>query len=245
MLNKELHEIDGAIHLLQRIANAETIEDWSFILSDHLSFGNSKISKNTAIFNFNSAHDCPNRETQEHGESETGLCQVSFSQCYAQKAETQYGNPLDYRRRQQILWDHIDADTFAQAFKAVVDRKRNDVDSLRFSEAGDFRHNRDIYKADRVAELLEAYDIDVYTYSSSYKLSAWSDVEHFTVMESVTKASYGDASYDAFATVEDIPESYVHCPHDYQKKQGSDDPVKCGSCELCLNGNVDVAITLH
>jgi len=233
------------MRIRMRLAQANSIEDYSHILGDHLSFGNSKISKNTAIFNLNSAHGCPNRETQEEGESDTGLCQVSFSECYAAKAEKMYKQSLPYRQRQAVIWNSLDPDTFAQAFKRVVDRKRNSVDSLRLSEAGDFRTNQDIYKAERIAELLEDIGVDTYTYSASYKLTGWSDTDALTVMESVTGANYGDASYDAFATVEDIPENYTHCPHDYQKQQGVEDPVSCGDCRLCVDGNVDVAITLH
>jgi len=236
---------DGFDELLARIAYADSVTDWSHILSDYISFGNKKIAKHVGIFNLNAANDCPNKETQENGESETGLCQVPWEMCYAGKAENTYPNTLDYRRRQEFLWDCMDAETFGNAFVELVSRKRNDVTALRLSEAGDFRHNGDIYKADRIADILSDNGIDTYTYSASYKLSGWNSVEHLTVMESVTEAEYGDANYTAFDTSDGKPDGFVWCPHDLQKESGDDDPIKCGDCRLCIDGDKDVAIPIH
>ena len=241
----EAPDADGIEKLVSRMKEANSIEDWSFILADYISWGNSKIAKHVGIFNLNSANDCPNKKTQENGESETGLCQVPWEMCYAGKAEKIYPNTLDYRRRQEFLWDCLDADTFGKALLKIIERKRNDVTAIRLSEAGDFRHNGDIYKADRVAEMLAEKGIDLYTYSASYKLSGWQEVEYMTVMESVTKADYGDANYTAFDKSDGKPEGFVWCPHDLQKQEGSDDPIKCGDCRLCIDGDVDVAIPLH
>jgi len=236
---------DGFGELLKCIESANSITDWSHILSDYISFGNSKIAKHVGIFNLNAANDCPNKETQENGESETGLCQVPWEMCYAGKVENIYPNTLDYRRRQEFLWDCLDANTFANAFIELVSRKRNDVTALRLSEAGDFRHNGDIYKAERIAQLLEDAGIPVYTYSASYKLDGWSDTDALTVMESVTEAEYGDANYTAFDKSDGKPDGFVWCPHDLQKESGDDEPIKCGDCRLCIDGEVDVAIPIH
>ena len=243
-----LSEVDGIDKLQTRMEEADSVNDWSHILSDYISFGNTKIADHVGIFNLNSATDCPNAKTQENGESETGLCQVPWEKCYAGKAERVYPHTLPYRRRQEYLWDCLDAETFGKAFLAMVSRKRNDVTALRLSEAGDFRHNGDIYKCDRIAEILAEEGIDVYTYSASYKLDGWHTVEHMTVMESVTKANYGDANYTAFDKEEGKPEGFVWCPHDLQKTEEgvtSSDAIKCGDCRLCIDGDVDVAIPLH
>jgi hypothetical protein len=231
----DIEAVSGIDELRERMANAETDEDWSFILNDHLSFGNNKISKNTAIFNMNAASDCPNKKTRENGESETGYCQVPFEACYAAKAERQYKAPLDYRRRQEYLWDSLDAHTFASAFLYIVQRKRNDVSAIRFSEAGDFRHKGDIIKVDRIAELLKPYGIDVYTYSASHKLD-WSEAEHFVVNQSNDRAEYGDRSFRAVNDVSEIPDDGILCPFDAAKMNGvpTEDRPKCGECEACI-----------
>lgn len=232
----DIREVEGSDKLLRRIKNADSIEDWSHILSDYISFGNNKISKATAIFNMNSATDCPNIGTDH--------CQVPKSDCYAHKAENTYPAVLPYRRRQEYLWDCMDADTWAKAFRELANRKRNDVSTIRFSEAGDFRHRGDVIKVNRIAELLTEFD--VYTYSASDYLD-WSDSEHFTVNQSNDRAEYGDRRYAAF-TSEEPPDGFVWCPHDKQKQEGvdPDDAIKCGECRLCINDDgPDVAIPLH
>lgn len=270
---KEYYECpEGFTTLFDRISGAETVEDWSKILSDYLSWGNTKICDKTAIFNLNSAHDCPNRETQEKGESETGLCQVPWDLCYAGKSERTYKQPLDYRRRQEFLWDCIDPQTFAEAFVNVIDRKikygnlksYSEVD-LRFSEAGDFRTEGDIYKADHIADILHSRGVGaVYTYSASYKISAWFDdsVNNLIVMQSVSRqkaGNYGDKEYVAFELsnedieesekpIDALPDGTVWCPHDLQKRNGltSEEAIKCGECRLCLQKEgPDVAIPIH
>jgi hypothetical protein len=229
----EISEVDGIESLKARMKEADTVRDWSFILSDYISFGNNKIAKNTGIFNFNSATDCPNAQTDN--------CQVPWQDCYAHKAENIYPNTLDYRRRQEYLRDSLDAETFAKAFLELVSRKRNEVVALRFSEAGDFRHNADIYWADRVAEILTENGIHVYTYSASNYLD-WDYVEHLTVNQSNNFEDYGDRLYTAVPEEEDIPEDAFQCA--YEKSDGE---IKCGDCLMCVDKDFDsdIYITLH
>lgn len=228
----DVSAVDGISELIDRMDNADSISDWSFILSDYLQFGNSKIADNVAIFNMNSATDCPNAKTDN--------CQVPWESCYAHKAENIYPNTLPYRRRQEFLWDCLDADTFAAAFVELVSRKRKPVDTIRFSEAGDFRHRGDIIKVDRIAELLEPYGIDVYTYSASDYLD-WSEARHFVVNQSNEFADYGNRLYSAVPTIDDIPDDAVHCAY-----EASDKSVKCGDCRMCIDDKApDVYITLH
>ena len=230
-------DVEGIDTLKERMADAETIHDWSFILSDYISWGNNKISKEVAIFNFNSATDCPNAETDN--------CQVEFGECYAHKAENMYKNTLPYRRRQEYLRDCLDPDTFAKAFLELVSRKRNSVTAIRFSEAGDFRHRGDVIWADRVAEIVGREGIDCFCYSASDYLD-WSEAEHFTVNQSNNFSEYGDRLYSAVPKADDIPQEAIQCPHDYQKSNGSDNPIKCGDCRCCLSKDgPNVFITLH
>lgn len=230
-----LDEVDGIDKLRKRMNDAQTPEDWSHILRDYLSFGNSKIAQKVAIFNMNSATDCPNIGTDH--------CQVPKNKCYAFKAENRYGNPLDYRRRQEFLWDSMSAELWASAFRHVVNRMLNPVEAIRFSEAGDFRDNDDVRKVDRIAEELDGF-VDVYTYSASDYLD-WSIADNFTVNQSNDNGDYGDRRY--FAVEEgEKPDDAVWCPHDYQKRKGSDNPAKCGDCRLCIDDDgPDVAIPMH
>lgn len=240
----EIAEVDGIDNLKARMAEAESVRDWSFILADYISWGNNKIADSVGIFNMNSATDCPNADSSESDQSETGVCQVPWSDCYAHKAENIYPQTLPYRRRQEYLWDCLDAETFAKAFLSMVSRKRNDVTALRLSEAGDFRHKGDILKADRIAEVLESEGIDVYTYSASHKLD-WSEAEHFTVNQSNGLADYGDRRFTALPEGSELPDGMVWCPFDYNSDDKDNRP-KCGDCRLCIDKDgPDVAIELH
>lgn len=249
MAEYDITDVDGYDTLISRMQNAESVRDWSFILSDYLQFGNNKIAKSVGIFNMGSASDCPNRETRENGESETGYCQVPWESCYAGKAERMYPQTLPYRRRQEFLWDCLDAETFAKALESLISRKRNDVTAIRFSEAGDFRHRGDIIKVNRIAELI---DIPVYTYSASHKLD-WSlaTCENFTVNQSNNFADYGDRLFSAVPTVDDIPDDAIFCPFEAAKENGVDteNRPKCGDCTACIEPESkqsrDVYITIH
>ena len=211
----------------------------------YLTFGNNKISKNTAIFNLNSATDCPNARTKEDGESETGKCQVSWTECYAHKAEDGLSpDALDKRRRQQYLWDNIDAVTFAKALEHCFERKKRDIVAVRFSESGDFRHDGDIIKVNRVAKMI---DQSTYTYSSSHKLD-WSEATDFVVNQSNNLADYGERLFSAVPTQEDVPEGGVVCPFEKARAEGmaTDERPKCGECMLCFRENgPDVYVLLH
>jgi hypothetical protein len=222
---------------------ADTVTAFSKILagtgnwgSGYISSGNTKITDTTAIFNMNSAHDCPNRESEN--------CQVPWSDCYAGHAENQYADVLDYRRRQEYLWDCMTAELWADAFQELNDRKRKPYDSIRFSEAGDFRSNADIIRVNRIAEIV---DIDVYTYSASDYLN-WDLAENFTVNASNDLQEYGDRRYLAVEKGDDLPEDTVWCPNGLQASEGvpAEERIKCGECRLCINEEgPDVAIEIH
>jgi hypothetical protein len=232
--------VDGIDKLRERLASADNDRDLSFILSDYISWGNNKVSKSVGIFNMNSATDCPNAESTENDQTDTGVCQVPWESCYAHKAENVYPQTLPYRRRQQYLWDSLSAEEWAGAFKSLVSRKRNSVTAVRFSEAGDFRNEQDIQKVERIAQMLSTDGIDVYTYSASHKLD-WSEAENFTVNQSNELADYGDRLFTALPEGSDLPEDTVWCPYDK-----SDGDIKCGECKLCINPEgPDVAIELH
>lgn len=234
MYDYDIDSVDGIDKLRARMARAGSdMQKWSHILSDYLQFGNNKIADSVAIFNMNSASDCPNRESRN--------CQVPWESCYAGKAERTYPAVLPYRRRQEYLWDCMTADMFAQAFELLVGRKRNPVTAIRFSEAGDFRNNSDIVKVNRIAELV---DVDVYTYSASDYLN-WELAENFTVNQSNDFRSYGDRRFMALPEGSDLPEDTVWCPFDYSDKSGDERP-KCGECRLCIDPDgPDVAIEIH
>lgn len=236
MYDYDIDAVDKIDRLRERMADAGSDpRAWSFILKDYISDGNTKISDTTAIFNMNSAHDCPNRESEN--------CQVPWEDCYAGKAENIYPQTLPYRRRQEYLWDSMTPELWAKAFQSLNSRKRKPFDSIRFSEAGDFRSNADVIRVDRIAEIV---DIPVYTYSASDYLN-WSLAEHFTVNASNDLQEYGDRRYMAVFDGE-LPDGAVWCPNGLQADNGvpAEERITCGECRLCINEEgPDVAINVH
>jgi len=234
MYNYDIDSVDGIDKLRERMDNAGSdVTAWSHILSDYIQFGNNKIAKSVAIFNMNSASDCPNRESDN--------CQVPWEKCYAGQAERQYKQVLPYRRRQEYLWDCMSAELWANAFAELVSRKRNDVTAIRFSEAGDFRSNADIIRVNQIAKMV---DVDVYTYSASDYLN-WSLADSFTVNQSNDFSEYGNRRFTALPEGSELPEDTVWCPFDYSDKSGDERP-KCGECRLCINPEgPNVAIEIH
>ncbi|MFD1635426.1 GP88 family protein (plasmid) [Haloplanus ruber] len=220
----DVDQVNGIHKLRQRIHETvfadDPAEKWSWILGDHFTMGNKKVAKEVAIYNFGgAAHDCLNLGT-EH-------CQVDAANCYAVRTEDNYPHPLDARRRELIIWDHLDPQTFADAFRHWHGRKRNEVTALRLNESGDFRHRHDLFKVDQVARLLDDI-VDVYTYSSSDWLP-WHKIDHIVVNRSNQRKDFGARRFEVVDDVSDIPDGGIRCPHDV-----SDGEIKCGSCRLCL-----------
>jgi len=197
----------------------DSLEAWSRLLGEHISYGNKKVADQTAIFNIGSAHDCRNLGTR--------YCQVSDEDCYAVRSELNYPQPLDYRRRQAILWSLLDGVTWARAFRRHADRKRNPVDALRFNESGDFAGKQDILKLDTIARRLDDI-VDTYTYSASADLP-WDEVQSATVNQSNGMRAYGVRRFVVVDSVEAIPEDGIRCPNDL------DGSVRCGDCRLCID----------
>jgi len=222
-------KVDGIKEIEQRLENAD-LNELSKIIKDHISFGNTKLPKKIGIFNLGSAKDCINAQTPS--------CQAwvdGEDKCYARKSEKAYDGVLDYRRRQIYIWDNLTAKEFATAFIKMCGRKRNEVSFLRFNEAGDFRNQKDVEKAEEIARIIkQRIDVDTYTYTASDHLD-FSMCDYMTV-----NASNPDIEGYAqrFTVVEDeseIPEDGFICPQD------------CSKCHACMSdgGSSDIYELLH
>jgi hypothetical protein len=226
-----VEEVEGITELRKQIRDAVFADApyraWYQILKKELTYGNKKIANEVAIFNAGgAAHDCPNLGTEQ--------CQVDAEDCYAVRSESNYPHPLSARRRERIIWTHLDPVTFARAFRYGLKQKRNDVSALRLNESGDFNRPQDIYKADEVARRLSDI-VDTYTYSASSQLAhVWQDTDHLVVNQSNQRADFGHRGFFVVDSVEEIPESGIRCPHDL-----SDGDIKCGECRLCIDDSTE------
>ena len=118
------------------------------------SIGNTKIGRDTAIFNITPACECMSEKL--------GLCKIA-DKCYAKKAERMYKDSKPFRYRQTAFWDENTIDSFVEYFKAEV-LTRN-MKYLRFQESGDFRTQLDVDKMSGIAEKLEGI-VRCYTYTA-------------------------------------------------------------------------------
>jgi len=231
----DVDNLDHIDELRQRIRDAryaiDPIKEWSYILGDHISYGNTKIEDTVAIFNTGAASDCINLNSD--------YCQVGPGECYAVQSEEEFPCK-DYRRRQQIIWDHLDGQTWAKAFRRHYNRKETPVTDIRFSEAGDFRTQHDVLRVNEIARELDDI-VNVYTYSASSWLD-WTDATHFTVNQSNAKGDFGDRNYNVVADPENMPDDAgLWCPFDQ-----TDGNIKCGDCRVCLEPDgPDVYIELE
>ena len=245
--------IMGLRQLQSAISEADSLDDWATILNAHISWGNTKIADHVGTYSMNAATDCPNIETE--------YCQVDADECYAARTEHTYDETLAYRRRQEYLWDHLDAQTFAMALTVIAERKRNHpfnadkrqvVSALRFNQAGDIRHRGDVVKVDRIAELVnKALGIDVYLYTASSWVR-WDELPtaHVTINASNQQeplASVADRFYTALpdgtdpADVDWLDDDAIHCPY-----QASDGQYECGECKVCVTDDApDAYIRIH
>lgn len=126
------------------------------------SFGNRKLPKTTCIFNMTSASDCPS--------DALNLCQLANSKtCYAKKAERMYKAVLPYRKQQEKFWSRATAQDFVTQFLKTIG-KRN-ITCLRLNESGDFKTQKDVLKAEKIATMLKQRGIKTYCYTSRRDLN--------------------------------------------------------------------------
>lgn len=128
---------------------------------NYFSFGNLKISSNTAIFNMQPAFKCSS--------AKLGLCKLS-EVCYAKKAERQYLNVRKFRDSQESFWKKVTPEKFVSALINESKERKQKIKYLRFNEAGDFRNQKCVDKASKIAELLKEYNIRAYIYTSRIDL---------------------------------------------------------------------------
>lgn len=170
-----------------------------------LSYGNTKIGRDTAIFNMSSASNCPSDNLK--------MCRLS-NVCYAKKAERQYKQVVPYRDRQEAYWRRVSAERFAAEFKETIKHKRTKLNYFRFNEAGDFHTQECVDKFEEIARLLKEEGIQAYTYT------ARRDLDFSNVKNGVINGTYFMV-HNEFKPVKNISGDKPICIGD------------CSRCHLC------------
>ena len=188
-------------------------------LKNLVSFGNSKLPKNIAIFNLTSATDCPSKKL--------GLCSHP-AKCYAMKSERMYKQVLPYRREQENYFDSVTSEQFINEFLELIRRKKNPVKYLRFNESGDIKTQNDVYKLEEIAKgLYNEAQITSYCYTHRSDLD-FSKTNFLRVLSSNGKAK----TKVSFYAVDEIPKTAKFvCKMDCSK---------CSLCATLSEGNIYV-----
>lgn len=190
-------------------------------IRQHVSVGNRKIGRDTAIFNITPAATCP--------ADKLGLCEIS-AKCYAKKAERLYPQVLPYRERQTEIWDKY---TFKQIADAIGTKSKR-LKYFRLNESGDFRSQDDIVKFHAVAtHLWNKYRIKSYCYTARRDLALTKDSragEYLTF----TTSGYQQAGFNSFYPVKEFSGENLECRGD------------CSRCNLCkFNHGEKIEVIIH
>ena len=236
-------ELDEVLHLTDTIEMLEAGEYYD-VLKNHLVAGNAKIADHVLIYNITSATDCRHLGDE--------MCQVPAEACYAHKSEQKWTNPLSFRRRQELIWDRLDAETFADTLLEIIENKRNPVSTVRINQSGELRHQGDLEQLDHLSRRLHEEGFDCYVYTTSADLD-WSITSDDALAVNMSNQRFDEATTERFSyytaledgvepeDVEWLDDDARQCPYD-----AHDGAIKCGNCKLCVeNNDTDVYIRMH
>jgi hypothetical protein len=172
--------------------------------------GNKKLPATTYILNCGSASDCPS--------DKLGLCEVS-KECYAKKAEIQYPDVLPFRKRQRNVFTRISGENIASELLKSSKRSRsNKMVHFRFSEAGDFRNQKDVEKMATICRILSENGVKCYGYTARTDLDLTGLLNWSSVNVSNDLNQWKDKGANRFLAVKEYSKKNLRC---------------VGSCKVC------------
>jgi len=202
--------------------------------------GNSKLGKDTLIFNIGSAGDCPSLKR--------GFCKLGKN-CYAYKAEYRWKPVKPYRDRQAAYWKSTDIGQICMEAENHINRMRKRPAYFRFNESGDFYGQVDVQKMDVLAgHLKEKFGIKTYGYTARKDLD-FSGVKHMMV-----KGSSNDAGNNGTTIVrhgqkihkQGNKPSWYHLFYKENGKIFAVCPGDCWDCKLCkVQNGLNIVFPLH
>jgi len=198
-----------------------------------LGSGNYKLPTSTAIYNLSSAHSCPSFKL--------GFCQAILKKgkkagthvCYAKRSENS-SRPFvqPYRDAQKKYWETITAEEFVTQFLLINSTRNNPWTSLRFNESGDFHNQNDLDKVEKVARLLNRFNVKTYCYSARKDLN-FKNVRHLIVSGSGFQKEGIPNIFLMIEDKKDRPKGYGVCKGD------------CRVCNRCQVRGSKMVILRH
>lgn len=202
----------------------------SYELNSLLSSGNIKLPRTTATFNMTPAKLCPSLIL--------GLCKAYSPKgkhvCYAKKAETSRTKDVyPYRVKQMEFWDMVTAEEFVGQFLSINALKEVPWTKLRFNEAGDFRSQGCLDKAEKIATYLIRFGVKTYCYTHRSDLF-FGNVKNLVVTGSNFKK---EGVTSTFVMVEDVVKDR---PKGWSVCGGS-----CKVCDRCSRKGQNIVVKRH
>ena len=195
------------------------------INSFEYSIGNSKIGRDTIIFNMTSATDCPSKKR--------GQCK-HCSICYAMKSERQYPQVLPFRRRQAAYWQSVTDYELIKDFAAALTKHKRTVKYVRFSEAGDITDQECIRKWAMLARSFPTITFYGYTAAKDLKKHFKALPDNLIFCGSSFMLSNNFSPYHKKWFPWLWFKKLHHCPMD------------CSSCTLCkTKGKKYIKVAIH
>ena len=179
----------------------------------HITFGNKKLPKTTAIYNIGTWFLCPGRLG--------GYCEL-HDVCYAKCREVM-GNVIQSRLNNYYFWKANSADRIAAfiSYSIMAEKmKGNEVNLLRFNEVGEIEDQEDLVKMVKVSNIVyNNTGVKSYTYTHNRNLEFNINRPNLTVNGS------GFMVDNCFTVVK---------PEDYKEYVNNHDCIECPQkCELC------------
>jgi len=194
----------------------------SLFIGKYFKLGNTKLSRNTLIFNMGSSLNCPSRILN--------LCPYKDI-CYARKAEIQYERVLPYRERQTDYWlNNKSYDIYLDIEKII--KKRTYIKYFRFNESGDFHSQDCIKKLNEISyNLKNNFNVTTYGYTQRHDLD-------FSKIEFIIKGSGFQLQNGKTIVInkDEKPKGFKICP-----SKG------CGEkCTMCMQDKkINIAFRKH
>lgn len=179
----------------------------------HITFGNKKLPKTTAIYNIGTWFLCPGRLE--------GYCEL-HQVCYAKCREVM-GSVIKNRLNNYYYWKNNNTETIAEFISYSIKLetlKGNKVNLLRFNEVGELEDQEDLVKMVKVSNIVfEKTGIKSYVYTHNRGLNFNIDRPNLTICGS------GFMVDNKFTVVK---------PEDYKQYVKDHKCIEClQKCELC------------
>jgi hypothetical protein len=137
---------------------------------------------------------------------------------------------LVYKRKQAAYWAKCSNLTFITDLQ-IATKNMKTITALRFNESGDFRSQRDVKKAEKIAAALHDFGVKTYCYTARRDLD-FSKVKYLIIMGSGFVKPGIKGEFRVVKTAAEKPKGFGICCGD------------CTHCRRCIDGKNTVVI-LH